>query len=89
MLQKRLHQGPGIKPKRKAAEINREHSKLDAPTEECQHVPTDESRRHVPGPAGRALGQGVRSQRLFQGEQDSNSDRHLEAARLDRRGATR
>ncbi|MBM4122207.1 MAG: hypothetical protein FJ249_06410 [Nitrospira sp.] len=89
MAWKRLHQEQRIKPRRKATKINWEHLGLDTPAKERQPVPMDEIRRQVLMLAGRALGQGVRARRLLQGEQGSNSDRHLETARRDRRGATR
>lgn len=75
-----------VNPKRK---INWEQLGLAAPTKDPSTVPIEEIRRQVTMLAGRALGQGVRSRRLLQGEQDPNANRNLGTARRDSRGASR
>ena len=55
------------------------------PANERQTVPVEESRAREMMLVGRALGQGVRSRRPVQGEQDSISDRLAVAIRRGRR----
>ena len=61
--------------------IKHEPLGLGTPAKERQAAPMEESREQGMVLVGRALGQGVRSRRPVQGEQDSTSDRLAEAIR--------
>ena len=82
MAWKQAHREQRIKPRRKA---KHESLGLGAPAKKRQPVTKEESREQGMMLVGRALGQGVRSRRRIQGEQDSTSDRLAEAIRRGRR----
>jgi len=82
MVWKQVHREQRIKPKRAAKQ---EPLGLEMPVKERQLVPMEENRERGMIPVGRALGQGVRSRRPVHGEQDSTSDRLVEAVRHGRR----
>lgn len=78
MVWKEVHREQRIKPKRK---VKHEALGLGVPAKEAQAAPMEESRVQGMMLAGRALGQGVRSRRAVQSEQDSTSDRLAKAIR--------
>ena len=82
MAWKQAHREKHIKLRRKAKP---EPLDLSPPAKERQPVPGEENREQGMILVGRALGQGVRSRRRIQGEQDSTSDRLAEAIRRGRR----
>lgn len=78
MVWKQVHREQRINLKRKT---KHEPLGLGTPAKKRQAVPMEESRERGMMLVGRALGQGVRSRRPVQGEQDSTSDRLAEAIR--------
>ena len=82
MVWKQAHREQRIKLKRKAKPGP---SGVGPSAKERQPVPREENREQGMMLVGRALGQGVRSRRRIQGEQDSTSDRLAEAIRRGRR----
>ena len=82
MAWKQAHREQGIKLRRKAKP---EPLGLGPPAKKRQPVPREESREQGMMLVGRALGQGVRSRRPVQSEQDPIPDRLVEAIRRGRR----